>query len=85
MEEDCTIGTYLMFSFGSTCSSPYGVNININGKPLNMEIDIGASLSVMIEKMYQELWGEGGQPSLVKKLYRGGSETKRVSRSYGII
>ena len=64
VEEDCTIGTYSMFSFGSMCSSPY---ININGKPLNMEIDTGASLSVISEKIYQELWEEGGQPSLVKK------------------
>ena len=90
MEEDCTIETYSMLSFGSTCSSPYRVNININGKPLNMEIDTGASLSVMSDTMYQELWGEGGQPSLVKKgvvlrTYRGkevrpeGSAAVRVS------
>ena len=32
-----------------------------------MEIDTGASPSVMSEKIHQELWGEGGQPSLVKK------------------
>ena len=52
VEEDCTIETYSMFSFCSMCSSSY---ININGKPLNMEIDTGASLSVMSEQIYQEL------------------------------
>ena len=36
-------------------------------KTLNIEIDTGVSPSVMSEKMYQELWGEGGQPPLVKK------------------
>ena len=55
MEEDRTIGTYSIFSFDSMCSSPYKVKININGSLLNMEIDTGASLSVMSEKMYQEL------------------------------
>ena len=55
VEEDRTIGTYSIFSFGSMCSSPYKVKININGSLLNMEIDTGASLSVMSEKMYQEL------------------------------
>ena len=32
-EEDCTIGTYSMFSFGRMCLSPYRANIDINGKP----------------------------------------------------
>ena len=67
MEEDCTTGTYSMFVFGSQCSSPYRVNVSINGKPLQMELDTGASLSVMSDKMYQELWGDNKQPPLVKE------------------
>ena len=67
MEEDCTTGTYSMFAFCSQCSSPYRVNVSINGKSLQMEIDTGASLSVMSDKMYQELWGDNKQPLLVKE------------------
>ena len=56
-----------MFAFCSQCSSPYRVNVSINGKSLQMEIDTGASLSVMSDKMYQELWGDNKQPLLVKE------------------
>ena len=63
---DDTPGTYSMFAFGSQCPSPYKVNVSVNDNPLEMEIDTGASQSVTSERMYQDLWGEGQQPPLVK-------------------
>ena len=43
-------GKYSFFNFGSQRPSPYKVQLSVAGKPLEMEVDTGASLSVISEK-----------------------------------
>ena len=39
-----------------TCENPYKVTLTIEGKSVLMDIDTGASLSLVSEHTYQELW-----------------------------
>ena len=50
---------YSMFTLGSIDSSPYRVLMNIAGKLLEVEVDTGASLSVISEKTYENLVSGG--------------------------
>ena len=55
-----------MFTFSSRCSAPYKVSMTINGTPMDMEIDTGASLSVLSEGVYWDLHNKGKLPHLAK-------------------
>ena len=55
---------YSSFIFGSKDSSPYIVHWNIAGQPLEMEVDTGASLSVISEKTYGNLVSGRRAPAL---------------------
>ena len=63
--------------------------MTINGTPMDMEIDTGASLSVLSEGVYWDLHNKGKLPHLAKtevvlRTYTaGGSETKGFSRCHG--
>ena len=52
-EEDC----YTMFALTSNSSEPYKVTMNVEGSELNMEVDTGASKSIMSEETYKSLCG----------------------------
>ena len=52
-EEDC----YTMFALTSNSLEPYKVTMNIEGSDLNMELDTGASKSIMSEETYKSLCG----------------------------
>ncbi|KAK3747895.1 hypothetical protein QZH41_001360 [Actinostola sp. cb2023] len=54
-EEDA--GPYTFYTVRSSRSPPYQVNIELNGKDLQMELDTGASLSIINAKTYETLWG----------------------------
>ena len=77
-----------MFTFGSKCSAPYKLSITVNGTPIDMEIDTGASVSVLSEGVYWDLHSKRKLPHLdrggTKNIHRGGSETKGFSRCHGI-
>ncbi|CAB4022899.1 Hypothetical predicted protein [Paramuricea clavata] len=53
-----------MFTFGHKSTTPYKVNISINLTSIDMEIDTGASLSVISEATYVDLHSEGKVPPL---------------------
>ena len=57
---------YSMFIFNSESPSPYKMNVTVTGYPLDMELDTGASLSVMSEEMFAELHSDGKLPKLQK-------------------
>jgi hypothetical protein len=62
--EESAPPAYSMFTFGHKSTTPYKVNISINGTSIDMEIDTGASLSVISEATYVDLHSEGKVPPL---------------------
>ena len=46
-----------MFALTSNSSEPYKVTMNVEGSDLNMEVDTGASKSIMSEETYKSLCG----------------------------
>ena len=63
---DQGVGAYSLFTFGSKRTAPYKVQLNVAGQVMEMEVDTGASLSVISEKMYNNLSSEGRVPPLEK-------------------
>ena len=53
------MGAYSLFNFGSQRPSPYKVQLSVAGQPLEMEVDTGASLSVISEELYNYLFFSG--------------------------
>ena len=60
------MGAYSLFNFGSQRPSPYKVQLSVAGQPLEMEVDTGASLSVISEELYNYLFSAGQAPQLVE-------------------
>lgn len=60
------LGAYSLFSFGSKRPAPYKVRQSVGGQALEMEVDTGASLSVISERIYTKLVSEKRAPSLEK-------------------
>ena len=63
---DQGVGAHSLFTFGSKRTAPYKVQLNVAGQVMEMEVDTGASLSVISEKMYNNLSSEGRVPPLEK-------------------
>lgn len=59
-------GAYFLFTLGSKRPAPYKVQLSVNGQTLEMEIDTGASLSVISEKTYNYLVSKNGASPLEK-------------------
>jgi hypothetical protein len=55
---------YTMFQLGSKRVDPLYTTLLINNKPLRMEVDTGASLSVVSEGTYRQLWEKEEAPRL---------------------
>ena len=43
---------------------PFEVNVEVNKKKVNFEIDTGCSVSIMNEKKFNEMWKEKKRPKL---------------------
>ena len=73
-DEESAPSTYSMFTFGQKSTTTYKVNISINGTPIDMEVDTGASLSTISEATYAYLQSQGKASPLV--------DTDNVLRTY---
>ena len=62
MDSDSNDQSYNLFSIESHTGKPIQVNLTVNEKPLTMELDTGASYSLISEETYKATWSEG--PSL---------------------
>ena len=51
---DSESDVYSVFHVGNYKSDPYKINVNVNSKDITMELDTGASVSLMSEDTYQE-------------------------------
>ena len=60
--EEQGVGVYSLFNFGSQRPLPYKVQLSVAGQPLEMEVDTGASLSVISEELYNSLVSAGQAP-----------------------
>ena len=60
------VGAYSLFTLGSKRPSPYKVQLSVGGQALEMEVDTGASLSVISEGTYKNLVSENRAPPLEK-------------------
>jgi hypothetical protein len=73
--EQISQGEYTMFPLRKECYAPIYVTLTINNAPLTMEVDTGASLTVISEATYRATYGDQATPpreSNVKlKMYTG--------------
>ena len=46
---------YTLFTVSSQKNAPLMVNLTVNGQSLQMELDMGASVSLISEQQYMEL------------------------------
>ena len=59
LDSDSSDHMYNLLSIGSQAGTPIQVNLTVNQKPLTMELDTGASYSLISEQMYKAAWLEG--------------------------
>ncbi|XP_035806354.2 uncharacterized protein K02A2.6-like [Amphiprion ocellaris] len=60
-EEECAFN---MFNLKEPRAEPICATLQVNGKELQMEVDTGASASVISQATYHRLWRSGGAPAL---------------------
>ena len=63
-KDDTDDESYNLFAIGSQSATPIQVEVTINQKLLTMEIDTGASYSLISEHTYQSIWPEKDGPML---------------------
>ena len=51
-----TLEPYELFKLQETCSKPLVVTVKLNKAETDMEVDTGASLSLISEKTFYSLW-----------------------------
>ena len=57
--------TYTLFNMNSNRVKPIQVTVNINGADITMEVDTGASVSIISEAAYCKYWKKGQAPPIV--------------------
>ena len=80
-----TSDSYEMFNLSGTQGKPYFVNVQLNNCDLEMEIDTGASLSIMSEQTYHSLWQTQSRPELQPTTVKLHTYTKEPIKVLGII
>ena len=53
-EDQDLLGSYSMYTVGASRSKPYCVNIKVNGQDVKMEVDTGASVTVINEQTFRQ-------------------------------
>ena len=59
-----TEDSYEMFNLQGTPGKPFLVTVELNNCAIEMEIDTGASLSIISEEIYNSLWATESRPKL---------------------
>ncbi|XP_065915317.1 uncharacterized protein [Dysidea avara] len=63
-ENDTDASAYTLFNVSSSPSKPYVVTVQINGAELPMEVDTGASLTLIGKSTFDKLWEAQAAPPL---------------------
>ena len=74
-----------LYSITSAKPRPYRVDIKVNGKPTQMEIDTGASLSLVSEHTFRECWPELGLVSSAVTLHSYSGEAIPVLGTVDVV
>ena len=87
--EEQGVGAYSLFNFGSQRPLPYKVQLSVAGQPLEMDVDTGASLSVISEELYNSLFSADQAPKLeesgiVLRTYNGNEVKPKGSCSVNV-
>ena len=64
LDNDTDDESYNLFSIEGQSAVPIQVDVTVNQKPLKMELDTGASYSLISEDTYQSIWPEKDGPIL---------------------
>ena len=56
--------TYTLFTVMQPATQPLSATFKLNGVDLTMDIDTGASISIISEQTFKELWGQDCHPAL---------------------
>ncbi|CAI5640403.1 unnamed protein product [Oreochromis niloticus] len=62
-EDECVFNMFNLVGFNKCHAEPIYATIQVNGKELQMEVDTGASASVISQATYHSLWHSGGAPA----------------------
>ena len=62
LPDDGDSNVYNMFSLRSKVYDPIYITLAVNSEPLRMEVDTGATLSVVSEVTYRRTWGDKRPP-----------------------
>ncbi|XP_041379565.1 uncharacterized protein LOC121392407 [Gigantopelta aegis] len=57
--------TYTLFNMNTNRVKPIQVTVNVNGVDITMEVDTGASVSIISESTYRKYWEKGQAPPIV--------------------
>jgi len=73
VQEDTTDEILILYQDKASCDRPLEVDLTLEGKPLRMEVDTGAAVSLVSEKTYRSLFPKAPlQPSTTKlRTYSG--------------
>lgn len=58
------LSDYSMYNLTRTSIKPLKVIVRVDNRELEMEVDTGASLSIISEETYSRLWPEEKKPSV---------------------
>ena len=87
-DDDCVSDTseaYELFNLQETRTKPLVVTVKLNNSSLDMELDTGASLSIISEKTFNSLWSTQARPKLEASSVKLHTYTKEAIRVVGSI
>ena len=80
VENDTDASAYTLFNVSSFRSKPYVVTVHINGAELPMEVDTGASLTLISKSTFDKLWNAQEAPNLQSTTSKLRTYTGETSR-----
>ena len=87
-DDDCVSDTsesYEFFNLQETRSKPLVVTVKLNDSTTNMEVDTGASLSIISEKTFCFLWSTQARPKLQTSSVKLHTYTKEAIKVLGLV
>ena len=88
VDDDCVSDTsesYELFNLQETRSKPLVVTVKLNNSTAHMELDTGASLSIISEKTFCSLWSTQARPELQSSSVKLHTYTKQAIEVLGSI
>ena len=76
---------YSQFQLSDRASKPICVNVQANGRTLDMEVDTGASLSIISEEVYLATWPEQERPPLEPSRVKLRTYSGDIIRAIGVV